>query len=441
VKQPTGIQQRAILAAMVGLLASCSSLPSPTPAIKPDGAFAYAITINLHSGDTRESLEQRYNGQVKVWNDQGGYAILGSDVAPTSDPAVRGVDNNTNAYSTPETQLAARAPELTPEAMNSGSWSAWSGGWNAWSGGTGTSLSPNENKPIWAKIGLNPHTLSRAPQLGAGIKIAVVDTGIDLNHPAFTDCLVPSTEQFDFVDNDTVPQEAGTAGVDAAFGHGTGVAGVIAQVAPNARIMPLRVLRPNGSGDETAVAAAIDWARTRGANIIHMSLGGTTDSTALSTAINSAVNAGILVVASVGNDNLFGAQYPARYADAHTMAGSMTCFSCPNLVIGVASVNNNDKKSSYSNYGTGTSMTAPGEYVYTPFPSNRLAYWSGTSFAAPMVTGAIALAFGQNLSLSASQTATNVELGDRIDITNLSFAGQLGSGRLNIAKFFGRIGL
>ena len=433
---------------MVGLLASCSSLQSPASAPKPDGMFTYAITINLHAGDTRESLEQRYNGQVKVWNDQDDYAILGSDTAPTADPAVRGVDNNTNAYSTPETQLTAAAPELTPEAVNAGAWSAWSGGWNAWSGswsawsgGTGTSLSPNENKPIWAKIGLNPNTLSRAPRLGTGVKIAVIDTGIDLNHPAFTNRLVPSTERFDFVNNDAVPQEMGTAGVDTAFGHGTGVAGVIAQVAPNAKIMPLRALRPNGSGDETAVAAAIDWARTRGANIIHMSLGGTTDSTALRTAINSAVNAGIVVVASVGNDNLSGAQFPARYADASAMAGSVTCFSCPNLVIGVASVSNNDKKSSYSNYGTGTSMTAPGESVYTPFPSNRLAYWSGTSFAAPMVTGAIALAFGQNLSLSASQTATSVEIGDPIDTTNLSFVARLGSGRLNIAKFFGRIGL
>ena len=147
---------------MVGLLASCSSMNSPTPATKPDGTFTYAITINLRAGDTREGLEQRYSGQVKVWNDQDGYAILGSDTAPASDPAVRGVDNNANAYTTPETQLAAVSPELSPEAVGAGSWSAWSGG-------TGISLGLNENQPIWANFAAPMVTGALALAIGQNV--------------------------------------------------------------------------------------------------------------------------------------------------------------------------------------------------------------------------------------------------------------------------------
>ena len=86
-------------------------------------------------------------------------------------------------------------------------------------------------------------------------------------------------------------------------------------------------------------------------------------------------------------------------------------------------------------------MTAPGEYVYTPFPGSRVGYWSGTSFAAPMVTGTIALAMGQNTFVGENQMAQHVTQGDDVSQLNLSYINQLGFGRLNIPTFLGRIGL
>ena len=109
-----------------------------------------------------------------------------------------------------------------------------------------------------------------APNLGEGVKVAVIDTGIDLDHPGFAGRLAPAGEWRDYVDGDDFPMdEPGGAG----FGHGTAVAGIIVQVAPNATILPIRVLAPDGRGDVDDVVTAIDHAITVGAQVINLSLG------------------------------------------------------------------------------------------------------------------------------------------------------------------------
>ncbi len=435
------------LSLLVGALASCSGVQSIVP--DSNQVAKYALTVNLKSEDTPLMIEQRYGGHIEVWRADDGFAILGVNQLPTNDPAVRGADENVGSVAAPELQINAAPPLLTPEAMQSGGWTAWSGGWSAWgggwtawSGGTGSSLTPTENKTTWAKIGL-PAAQSRATYLGSGVRIAVIDTGIDLNHPALKTRLVASADMRDFVDNDAIPQEVGVSGTDAAFGHGTGVAGIIAQIAPNAKIMPLRVLSPNGSGTETAVVNAINWAINHNAQIIQLSLGSTTDSAALGAMVASAANRGIYVVTSAGNTSTGSATFPGRYSSG-AMDNLYGC-SCQQYVLSVASVSSADERSPYSNYGIGVTMSAPGEKVYTPYPGNRLGYWSGTSFAAPMVSGAIALGFGQAPVLSQwsdGQMVNDVSMGaDSTDLLNPLYKNNLGSGRLNIHKFLKRMGI
>ncbi|MBV9959755.1 MAG: S8 family serine peptidase, partial [Acidobacteria bacterium] len=103
------------------------------------------------------------------------------------------------------------------------------------------------------------------------IVVAVLDTGIDLNHPAFAGRLVAPSDMYDFVGNDPDPSEEGSAEIGP-YGHGTHVAGLIAMVAPDAKIMPLRVLGADGKGDFFRLAEAIKFALAHGANVINLSL-------------------------------------------------------------------------------------------------------------------------------------------------------------------------
>ena len=431
------------LTLLLGTLASCTSLQN----VRLDGAQAakYALTINLTPSDTPSVLEQRYSGTVEVWRADDGFAILSVNRLPTNDPAVRGSDENAGPVTSPELQVGAASPSVAPQAVQTGGWTAWSGGWTAWSGswtawsgGTGSSVGPTQNTAVWNKIGL-PTAQSRATKLGNGVRIAVIDTGVDLNHPALKTRLVSSADMYDFVDNDSNPQEVGTSGTDAAFGHGTGVAGIIAQIAPNAKIMPLRALSPNGSGTETGVANAINWAINHNAQIIQLSLGSMTDSTTLGMMIASATNKGIYVVTSVGNENSTQATYPALY----NFVSFNNC-NCAQFLVGVGSVDGSDVKSIFSNYMLGVTMVAPGERIYTPYPGNRLGYWSGTSFAAPMVAGSIGLAMGQQPTTdwAKGNLAKEVAFGaDDVSAVNGVNGTFLGAGRLDIPKFLRRIGL
>ena len=145
---------------------------------------------------------------------------------------------------------------------------------------------------------------------------------LDLEHPAFYDRLAPQSEWKDFVDGDAYPQEERSeGGANNNYGHGTGVAGVVSQVAPNATILPLRVLDAEGVGDVTDVAAAIDHAVTSGADIINLSLGTDEDSDVLNRMIAYAAEHKVFVIASSGNTGDDKITYPARNAKQSGKAG------------------------------------------------------------------------------------------------------------------------
>ncbi len=293
-------------------------------------------------------------------------------------------------------------PEPTPPGLRaqSGSiraWSggirAWSGGIRAWSGSSGTVEANGavlaENRVIWEKLSLAVAHQVLAPKLGQGTTVAVIDTGVDYTHPIFSGRLVERASWRDFVANDSDPQEV--EGV--AFGHGTMVASLVLQVVPSAKVMPLRVLAGDGSGDPEAIAAALDWATERDVDVVQLSLGTEEPAEAIEAAVARATAQGIYVVASAGNSNK-NPTYPAYTAMLEGAVGDMS--------VGVGSVNLQDLKSEFSNFAPeegpiedGLEMVAFGEAVYGAVPGQQIAAWDGTSMAAPLVAGALALALGE----------------------------------------------
>ncbi|NJK45302.1 MAG: S8 family serine peptidase, partial [Pleurocapsa sp. SU_196_0] len=184
-----------------------------------------------------------------------------------------------------------------------------------------------------------------ATNLGQGVKVAVIDTGLDVQHPMFQGALVPASDMWDFVGNDADPQEEGVLGTGG-FGHGTAVAGIVLQVAPAAKIMPLRVLGPDGSGDVTHLAAAIDWAVAKGARVINLSLGSDDMSPAVEASLQAATAQGALVVSSSGNANTTNISYPASHAHLdNTPTGSGW------RRLSVTSIDATFNKSAFANYG------------------------------------------------------------------------------------------
>jgi thermitase len=346
------------------LVTACSSV---TPQTNQPTEFSNVMSLEIDSQMLRADLEAQHNGKVIAWYPENNLAILGLYGGDLSAA-------NVDVFKTPEVS--------TLSAYNNGykTWGggfrAWSGGYKAWGGGTSYPTTFTENQTLWSLIRLTQGQ-NLAPNLGRGVKVAVIDSGIDLAHPAFVGKLAPSTEWKDFVGDDTSPQEvSGGKG----YGHGTSVAGVILQVAPNATILPIRVLEPDGTGDLDKVILAVDWAIQKGAKIINLSLGTNMSLSSFKDILTVARSKGIAVIASSGNNGTVGVEFPAKYSAE---------------VVGVGSVAATGVQSVFTSYSSELDILAPGEFIYSAYPGEQVAYSSGTSFAAPVVTGAYALALGQ----------------------------------------------
>lgn len=209
-------------------------------------------------------------------------------------------------------------------------------------------------------------------------EIAVLDTGVDYTHPDLDGKVIRG---YDFVQNDNTPQDQN--------GHGTHVAGIaaaetnnsigIAGMAPNTKILAVRVLDANGSGSLANIADGIIYATDAGAEVINLSLGCDCSTTTLQNAVNYAWNRGVVVVAAAGNDGVNTTFEPASYAN----------------VIAVGAVDSSNRKASFSNWGTWVDVMAPGVDIASTYPGNRYVYLSGTSMASPYVAGQAALLRGQ----------------------------------------------
>lgn len=219
------------------------------------------------------------------------------------------------------------------------------------------------------------HAITR----GTDSMVAVLDTGVQADHPALRGRVLSG---HDFVDNDGDASDTangvdddGDGMIDDAYGHGTHVAGIVHLVAPDAAILPVRVMDSDGNGYVFTVAKAVVWAARQGANVINLSLGTPQPSRLLQDALAEARRAGVVLVAAAGNVDWLDKQYPA--ADSSVLA--------------ITSVNDDCEKSSFANYGEWVDLSAPGENIISTYPGGGYALWSGTSMAAPFAAGQAAL--------------------------------------------------
>lgn len=425
--------------ALALLLAACGS--SQPVALESQDEYTQLVTIKLSGGETPQALEARYGGTMLDWRPEAGYALMG-----LKDGAESGVQT-ANLSGTVEPNaanfVASGVSTINGVSLWADGASIWADGASIWADGAsiwadGRFKPLPENTTPLSQIRLE-QAQRNAPNLGKDVKVAVIDTGIDLSHPAFTGSLAPSSEWRDFVGNDRTPQEGGNYSRPG-HGHGTSVAGIVLQVAPRAKILPIRVLNSFGEGTVANVARAITYAVDRGAQVINLSLGSDTASEAITQALIYAASRGVYVVSSAGNDNRSIPNFPARIART-SMEGN------PNFYwTSVSSVNTQNARSSFANYGREVELFAPGEQIFAPAPGNMKATWSGTSQAAPLASGAIALALGErdrirswvpmsmvslNMTLSSNDYQANLWMNDPLNSS--------GKGTLNIERFLNTV--
>ena len=298
--------------------------------------------------------------------------------------------------SVPEPTPAPPAEPEQPTAVGPLADVGYFGGGNDWN------LNAVEAPEAWA-----------AGYTGQGITVAVIDTGIDLDHPDLVHNLyvnageipgngidddrngfVDDVSGYDFVSGDARAEDGN--------GHGTHVAGTIAAanngigatgVAPDAKILPVRVLDDAGRGSDGSVAAGIRYAADMGAQIINLSLGGGYSSRILA-AIEYAASAGSLIVAAAGNESASNPSYPARHSANSTS------------VISVGAHDSRGNTASFSNEvgsSRAVQVDAPGVSIYSTHLRGGYGRLSGTSMASPHVAGVAALTLSANPGLTSRE--------------------------------------
>jgi subtilisin family serine protease len=178
------------------------------------------------------------------------------------------------------------------------------------------------------------------------------------------------------------------------------VAGLIHLVAPNVTIVPLRAFRGSGKGEIADIVAAISYARSNGIKVLNMSFSTPSDDSVLAGAIAAAQEDGIIVIASVSNQNSGASVYPAAYAG----------------VIAVAATDQNNQRASFSNFGPEVDIAAPGLELWTTYTAKgtvntRYAAVSGTSFSTAYVTGTVALLRSLKPGITAPEAAQAIKDG------------------------------
>jgi subtilisin len=237
----------------------------------------------------------------------------------------------------------------------------------------------DEYTDSWGVSHIGTAVVHSSGNRGAGVKIAVIDSGIDSNHPDLDDNYMGG---YDFVFNDTDPND------ETSISHGTHVSGIIAAeengvgvigVAPEADIYAVRVLDGAGFGTLEWIIAGIDWAVDNGMDIANLSLEGP-DFQSLHDACDAAYAAGVLLVAAGGNTNGGVVRYPAAYSS----------------VIAVTATDAGDQRAYFSPLGPALELAAPGTSILSTVRGGAYGFLSGTSQAAPHATGIAALFFAAN---------------------------------------------
>lgn len=256
------------------------------------------------------------------------------------------------------------------------------------------------------------------------ILIGIVDSGVDITHP---DLKAKIVDTYNGADNnkdvkDVVGHGTHVAGIAAALtNNGIGVAGV----APDCGILAVKVSSGESSNPSTAgIANGVVWAADHGASVINLSLGSRVESKAITDAVKYAMSKNILVIAAAGNDGQRVMSYPAAVQG----------------VVAVASTDAADARSRFSNFGPWISVAAPGSNILSTFPYNtnligqkEYGSISGTSMAAPFVTGLAALIRSKYPTMP--QVMVKQVLESSVDDKGApGFDEEFGHGRVNVAK-------
>jgi subtilisin family serine protease len=300
--------------------------------------------------------------------------------------------------------------------------------------------------PVWdgyatqpAAVITNVQKAQLAFNPSGSVIVAMIDTGVDTQHPALVPVLVPG---YNFINNTPGGSETGNLnqssaavldgsgpvyvnqytvavlnqssaavldqGAGSDFGHGTMTAGIVHLVAPTAQIMPLKAFSSDGTGYLSNIIHAMYYAADNGSKVISMSFSFSSSSKEMVNAINYANKKGIICVASAGNNGLNQVVYPAGIPG----------------VMGVASTSDYGTRSSFSNYGSDVWIAAPGEGVISTYPYGTYSAGWGTSFSAPLVSGTAALLVQVSPKVNEQTAAAAIAHGVQLSATGMGH-GQL----------------
>ena len=327
------------------------------------------------------------------------------------------------------------SPTIGPPADDAGfhAWGFHAWGFHAWGfhAWPDSQFVPVEAATRFVQPAFEPYDLDalHVHARGAGVRVAVLDTGVDLTHPQYAHQLLPGLDLIDF---DMDPSEEtngvdddGDGYIDEAWGHGTFVAGVVSQLAPDAEILPIRVLDADGRASQWAVIEAVEYAIEQDVDVINMSFGlpDKQKSKELSEVLKRAAKEhDIVIVAAAGNQSLEDKNFPAGEKD----------------VLGVGALDGQGAElAHFSNFGKWVELAAPGADIISSVPGGGYARWGGTSVATPVVAGLAAVAFEASPYADAKDIMKALRDGAR----KMRGHRRAEEGMLDVVEAFDRLGL
>lgn len=338
--------------------------------------------------------------------------------------------------------------------------------------GPALALTPNDEylSEQWYLENINAYSAWDSATGSNEVVVAVLDTGVDLDHPDLAEQIwvnsgeiaddgidndnngfIDDVNGWDFVTKDNNPSpEIYRGAFDAdAVSHGTFLAGIIGAASNNdegiaglnwqVKIMPVRILDRFGSGDSGRARRAVDYAVANGADVINFSFTGNDFDQDFFEAVQAAYEKGVVIVAAMGNDSENTNEQPVYPACFKSVDGT------EDYIIGVAASDTEDGWADFSNYGSNcVDISAPGVDIFsTLFQEDEVTDlldfyagdWDGTSMAAPMVTGAVALLKSAFSGITPEEIKLVLQLSvDPLNEHDVKVVGQLGTGRLNLSR-------